>query len=79
MTKVALYINPKGFAVTRHSYSGSDEFNFCPRKYQLHREGGWQERGQRAAMEFGNAIEAAVRHHHERSDDAVERFIKEWD
>lgn len=78
MQKASLYINSKGYPVTRHSYSGSSDFQFCPRKYELGRVIGWQEREQRAALPFGNAIEAAVRYYHENGEGAAERFDREW-
>ena len=78
MSNASLYINSKGYPVTRHSYSGSSDFQFCPRKYELGRVIGWQEREQRAALPFGNAIEAAVRHHHENGNGGAERFDREW-
>lgn len=78
MSNASLYINSKGYPVTRHSYSGSSDFQFCPRKYELGRIIGWQEREQRAALPFGNAIEAAVRHHHENGNGGAERFDREW-
>lgn len=64
MSKASLYINPKGYGVTRHSYSGSQEFNECARKYQLHRQAGWQEREQSAAMKFGTAVEESITEFH---------------
>lgn len=79
MTQAALFINSKGYPVSRHSYSGSSDFNHCPRFYELKRIIGWQEREQRAALPFGNAIEAAVRHHHENNGTGgPERFDREW-
>src|SRR5579859_6452594 len=79
MSENSLYINAKGFPVTRHSYSGSSDFQYCPRLYELKRVVGWQEKEQRAAMQFGNAIEAAVRHHHENdSSGGPDRFDREW-
>ena len=61
MSKASLYINAKGYGVTRHSYSGSGEFNDCARRYYLKRVAGWSERKKSAAMEFGNSVEAGSR------------------
>lgn len=73
-----LYVNPKGQPVSFHSYSGSEDFAYCPRKYELKRIVGWSEKEINAALPFGNAVEAAVRHHHEHGDGAAERFDREW-
>jgi len=64
MTQAALYINSKGYAVTRHSYSGSSDFNHCARYYSLKRISGWQERKQSAAMKFGSILENCVTKFH---------------
>jgi hypothetical protein len=64
MTKASLYINAKGYGVTRHSYSGSSEYNHCARLYYLKRIAGWSERKQSAAMQFGIAMEEAHREFH---------------
>jgi hypothetical protein len=79
MSKNSLYVNSKGYEVTYHSYSGSEDYNFCPRKYELKRIVGWTEKELNAALAFGNAIEAAVRHHHGHGSGAAERFDKEWE
>jgi PD-(D/E)XK nuclease superfamily len=79
--KNALYINPKGYPVTRHSFSASDTFNFCPRKYELEKVSGWREREQRASTRFGIALENAWRFWHEHNQDieaAVLHFVEEW-
>ena len=81
MTKTALYINSKGYEVTRHSYSGSSEFNDCARRYYLHRVAGWQEREQSAAMEFGKALEYAITVFHVEGENlqlALEAFVDQW-
>src|ERR1035437_6955600 len=79
--KPHLYINSKGYFVTRHSYSGSTSFNFCPRKYYLERVQGWSEKQERAAMKFGIALEAGVTYWHQRGMDtiqAVSEFVRLW-
>ena len=65
-TKPHLYVNSKGYPVTRHSYSGGDAFQFCPQKYYLERVQGWSERQERAASKFGIALEAGVTFWHQR-------------
>lgn len=75
----ALYVNSRGFNVTRHSYSGSQEFSDCARKYQLHRIAGWQEKGESAAMKFGIEMEGAVTVFHQQGLDAArKRFLEGW-
>jgi hypothetical protein len=79
--KAHLYINSKGYFVTRHSYSGSDSFHYCARKYYLERVQGWAEKQQRAASQFGIAIEAAVKYWHQHGQDttsAVAEFVRLW-
>jgi PD-(D/E)XK nuclease superfamily protein len=81
MSQAALYINSKGYAVTRHSYSGSESFGFCPRKYYLERVQGWSDKVDRAARHFGMAVEAGVTFWHQRGQDtagAVAEFVRIW-
>jgi hypothetical protein len=77
-----LYINPKGYEVTRHSYSAGTDFNFCNKLYELKRIRGWQPREQWAGGKFGIAIEKAIRLYHESNLNlgaAIELFLKEWE
>lgn len=79
--KPHLYINSKGYYVTRHSYSGSESFHFCARKYYLQRVQGWNEREQRSSAVFGTALEKAITFWHQRGFDveaAVAEFIRQW-
>ena len=79
--KALLYVNSKGFAVTRHSYSGSDSFAFCPRKYYLERVQGWAERIERSSTKFGIALEAGITFYHQHRLDvasAVAEFVRLW-
>lgn len=81
MTKANLYINSKGYAVNRHSYSGSESFNFCAQKYYLERVQGWSEREQRSSREFGTALEKGVTYWHQHNQDilgAVAEFQRLW-
>ena len=80
-TRPHLYINSKGYLVTRHSYSGGDTFNYCARKYYLERVQGWSEKQQRAASQFGIALEHAVTFWHQHGMDtaaAVAEFVRLW-
>src|ERR1700676_1307483 len=79
--KPPLYINSKGYFVTRHSYSGSDSFNYCARKYYLERVQGWSEKSERSSTKFGIALEAAVtfwHQHHYETVAAVAEFVRLW-
>lgn len=81
MAKAHLYINSKGYFVTRHSYSGSESFNYCARKYYLERVQGWMEREQRSSSFFGIALEKAVTFYHRHKldcDAAIAEFDRLW-
>lgn len=81
MSKALLYVNSKGFAVSRHSYSGSTSYNFCPRKYYLERVQGWSDKQDRVARHFGIALEAGVTFWHQHRQDtagAVAEFQRLW-
>jgi len=71
-----LYENANGRRVNTHSYSGGSSFNECARKYRYQRLDGWREKAVRAAMEFGNAWEAAIQTYHKDMDLAAARA--EW-
>lgn len=79
--KPHLYINSKGYFVTRHSYSGSESFTYCAKKYYLQRVQGWTSREDRAARHFGTALEHAVQFWHQRGMDigtACAEFTRLW-
>jgi hypothetical protein len=76
-----LYINSRGQKVTRHSYSGSDAFSFCPRKYYLERVQGWSDKTERSSTKFGIALEKAITFWHQHGQDqasAVLEFVRLW-
>lgn len=77
-----LYINSRGFPVTRHSYSGSSSFNHCARKYYLERIAGWKDKSMEksASMAFGRVMETAVTFYHSglSLNKAWEFFDAEW-
>ena len=81
MSKPHLYINHKGYPVTRHSYSGSESFDYCARKYYLERVQGWSQKEQRSSTFFGKALEAAITYWHQHREDtanAVQEFNRLW-
>ena len=76
-----LYINSKGYEVTRHSYSASDTYKFCAQKYKLARVDGWTEKVKNASQQFGIAIEDSIRFYHETDLDlpaALNKFVTDW-
>lgn len=75
MSKASLYTNARGFEVTRHSYSGSSEFQHCARLYYLKRIAGWSEIKQSAAMEFGKVVESAVTEFHVHGVEAALKYF----
>jgi hypothetical protein len=80
-TKPHLYVNPKGYLVTRHSYSGGDTFNYCAKKYYLERVQGWSDKQDRVARHFGIALEAGIMFWHQRGQntaEAVDEFLRLW-
>lgn len=77
-----LYINPKGKAWTKHSYSAGNTWDQCPLKYYLQKVQGWKEKNTRARFEFGRAFEAAVQFYHENFGDrdaAIKHFTGLWE
>lgn len=80
MTKPHLYVNPDGWPVTRHSYSGSSTFRHCARLYELERIAGWHQKEERAAQFFGTCVETAVRLAHAAADLSMgaDFFQDEW-
>jgi PD-(D/E)XK nuclease superfamily len=79
--KPHLYINHKGWPVTRHSYSGSESFDYCARKYYLERVQGWAQKEQRSSTFFGKALEAAITLWHKNRQDtpaAILEFQRLW-
>lgn len=81
MSRKHLYVNSTGWEVRTHSFSGGEEFRFCPEKYRLHRMSGWNERELSAARLFGLDLEAGIRFFHEHEQDisaTVEYFQNRW-
>lgn len=79
--KAYLYVNSNGWGVNRHSYSASETFRECPRKYYLGKVQGWKEKTDNAAKHFGIALEHAITFYHRRAaavDNAVKEFELAW-
>ena len=74
-----LYVNPRGLAHRRHSYSAGLDWAQSPRKYYLRRIMGWVERDNKAAFLFGRALEQAIEYFHDNSGrGGLEKFIELW-
>jgi|SRR5690348_2781836 len=76
----ALYINSRGKSVTYHSYSASQDFHTCARKYYLKKVMGWREKVYGAGAEHGKAVELGVRTLHLTGQIhlALKAFHDEW-
>jgi hypothetical protein len=75
-----LYINNKGEAWRKHSYSAGNDFDQCPLKYYLRRVMGWKEKEKKARFLFGTALEQAIQWHHDHAGvGAVDAFIRNWE
>jgi hypothetical protein len=76
-----LYINSKGTAWRKHSYSAGNTFDQCPLKYKLQKIHGWKEKNNKARFEFGKAFESAIQFYHENRGDrdaAIKHFNAQW-
>lgn len=73
-----LYINSKGTAWRKHSYSAGNDYDSSPVKYFLRRVMGWKERDNKARLRFGRALEEAIQFHHENGFGGVENFLERW-
>ena len=75
-----LYINPKGVAWRKHSFSAGQLFDKCPYAYFLQKIQGWRVRDTLARFQFGKAIEEAVQFHHENNGEGARAFFKQrWE
>ena len=75
-----LYVNAQGFPIFNHSHSGGQDFR-CPKKYYWKRVEGWQARDERAALQFGKCVEAAIQYYHVQGlipGTGVDEFKKLW-
>ena len=74
-----LYVNQKGQAWRKHSYSAGLDFDQCPLKYYLRRVEGWKPIDNKAAFKFGRALETAIQFYHENNGvRGIETFEAEW-
>lgn len=74
-----LYVNLKGEAWQKHSYSAGNDYDQCPYKYYLKRVMGWKERDDKGAFAFGRALEKAIEYHHDNGGKGgVEKFAELW-
>ena len=76
-----LYTNPKGIAVTRHSYSAGSDFTRCRRYYKLKRIDGYREIKRKAALDFGTCLETSLRFYHTNKCEpgsTAQEFLRVW-
>lgn len=74
-----LYINSKGTAWRKHSYSAGNDYDQCPLKYYLRRVSGWREIENKARFLFGRALEESIQWHHDHEGvGAIEDFRFRW-
>lgn len=74
-----LYIDSKGRARRRHSYSAGNIFDQCALKYKLKYVLGWREAEDKARFLFGRALEEAIEYYHDHNGQgAVEDFQLRW-
>ena len=72
-----LYVDSKGRAWRRHSYSAGNDWS-NPYFYYLRRVLGWRVKDTKAAFRFGRALEEAIQVYHETESDPVEDFTRRW-
>lgn len=74
-----LYINTRGEAHKKHSYSAGLDWSQSPFKYYLRRILGWKPRDVKASFRFGRALEQALQFFHDNNGrGGVEKFIELW-
>lgn len=74
-----LYINSRGEAWRKHSYSAGNDYDQCAFKYYLRRVLGWKPIDNKGSFKFGRALEDAIRFHHDNGGHGgVEQFINLW-
>ena len=74
-----LYVNSKGSAWRKHSYSAGNDFDSSPYKYYLKKILGWKEKDNKARLKFGRALEEAIQFHHDNGTGGVEDFLRRWE
>ena len=74
-----LYVNPRGIAHRKHSYSAGLTYDQSAFKYYLRYVMGWKEKDNKAAFKFGRALETAIQYYHENGGTrGIETFVSEW-
>jgi hypothetical protein len=76
-----LYKSASGKDVQHASHSSLDLFRFCRRKFKLNRIDGWRQKGNKASLEFGKCVEAAIQYFHEnglKPEDCTQEFKRLW-
>lgn len=73
-----LYVNSRGVAWRKHSYSAGNDFETSPSKYYLRRVLGWREKDNKARLRFGKALEEAIQFYHQTGSDGLDFFVRRW-
>jgi len=76
-----LYKSASGRTVTHASSSALDAFRFCRRKFRLSRVDGWKEKSNKASLQFGKGIEAAIQYYSDngrKTGEAESEFRRLW-
>lgn len=75
-----LYVNTKGTAWQKHSYSAGNDYDASPLKYYLRRVLGWKEKDNKASFKFGRALEEAIQFFHDNNGlNGVKDFQQRWE
>jgi hypothetical protein len=76
-----LYRSASGKEVQHGSNSSLSTYRTCRRKFKLNRVDGWRQKGHKAALEFGKAVEDAIMYYHAnglKKGDCLEEFQRIW-
>lgn len=74
-----LYVNTRGEAHRKHSYSAGLDWEQSPLKYYLRRVLGWKQRDVKASFKFGRALEEAIQFYHDNQGlGGLEKFVVLW-
>lgn len=77
-----LYINRRGEAHRKHSYSAGNLFDQSPYSYWLQKIQGWRTRDNKASFLYGRALEESIQYFHDNNgngDATLVDFKQRWD
>jgi len=76
-----LYKNASGREIQHGSNSSLSTYRTCRRKFKLNRVDGWKQKGHKASLEYGKAVEDAIMYYHAnglKKGDCLEEFQRIW-